>query len=134
MASVTTYTKPVNTPTRVEHTMSLPLFGGTFRRAYSNQTKRVITKSSYNRSIRAYPYAASVSPVYAYSVLVENMSQHAKQCTAMIVTHEQAEFIASLRGHRGYTAKRKAFDYAIAKMGRTYDELIEIFPDCNSKR
>jgi len=71
---------------------------------------------------------------FAYSVLIENITQHAKQCIEMVMTPEQADFIASLRGHRGYTAKRKAFDYAIAEMGRTYDELIGMFPDCNSKK
>jgi len=84
------------------------------------------TKMTYQGAIKRSPFA--------YSVLIENMSQHAKRTTEMIMTAEQVEFIASLRGHRGYTAKRKAFDYAIAKMGRTYDELIGIFPDCNSKK
>ena len=84
------------------------------------------TKQTYQGAIKHSPFA--------YSVLIENMTQHAKQCTAMIVTPEQADFIQSLRGHRGYTAKRKAFDFAIANMGRTYDELIGMFPDCNSKK
>ena len=80
-----------------------------------------------------YQGAIKRSP-FAYSVLVENITQHAKRTTAITLTVEQAKFIESLRGHRGYTAKRKAFDFAIANMGRTYDELIEIFPDCNSKK
>ena len=84
------------------------------------------TKMTYQRAIKR--------SNFAYSVLIENITQHAKRTTEMTMTAEQADFIESLRGHRGYTAKRKAFDLAIAKMGRTYDELIGMFPDCNSKK
>jgi len=84
------------------------------------------TKQTYQGAIKRSPFA--------YSALIENMSQHAKRTTEMTMTADEAKFIESLRGHRGYTAKRKAFDYAIANMGRTYDELIGMFPDCNSKK
>jgi hypothetical protein len=41
---------------------------------------------------------------------------------------DEANFIDSLRGLNGLRAKRKAFDYAVTRLGYSYDCLVEAFP------